>query len=104
MQNDDDWERIRGARGDRMVPGVSPVRVALLFGTAAIALALFATSYLAGEGRRFYADGGRPVDVDMMSTGSISPGGTYTVRKSVLQSSPKAVCIIRQDGSSFGEC
>jgi hypothetical protein len=104
MQNEEDWERIRSSRGDRALPGISPVRVALLFGTAAIALALFATSYLADSGRRFYADGGRPVEVDMMSTGSISPSRTYTIRKSVLQSSPDAECIIRSDGSTQGEC
>ncbi len=104
MQNEEDWERIRGNRGDRTVPGISPVRVALLFGTAAIALALFATSYLADDGKRFYAEGGRPGELDMMSTGSVSPARTYIVRKSVLQASPDAVCIIRPDGTSQGDC
>lgn len=101
---DEDWERIRGLRSDRARPRVSPLRVALLFGTAAIALALFATSYLAGEGRSLYADGAQPLGLDTMTTGSISPGRTYTIRKSVLQSSPDAVCIIQENGLRTGEC
>ena len=104
MQGDEDWERLRGSRADRSLPRISPVRVALLFGTAAIALALFATSYLADQGRTLYADGAHPLGLDTMATGSISAGRTYTVRKSVLQSSPDAVCIIEENGRRTGEC
>jgi len=47
--------------------------------------------------------------VDMMSTGSISPGNqrsgsTYIVRRSVLQADPNAVCVIRQNGTRSGAC
>lgn len=101
---DEDWERIRGLRSDRARPRVSPVRVALLFGTAAIALALFATSYLADQGRALYADTAQPLGLDSMTTGSIAPGKTYTIRKSVLQSSADAVCIIEENGRRTGEC
>ena len=31
-------------------------------------------------------------------------GQTYTVRKSVLQPNPNAVCIIEADGSRHGDC
>lgn len=104
MQNDDDWERMRGVRGDRVVPRISPVRVALLFGTAAIALALFATSYLADQNRVLYADTAQPLGLDMTTTGSIPQARTYTIRKSVLQSSPDAVCIIQPNGARSGDC
>lgn len=104
MHNDEDWERIRGSRGDRSLPRISPVRVALLFGTAAIAFALFATSYLADRDRALYADAAQPLGLDRMTTGSISSGKTYTIRRSVLQSSPDAVCIIEENGRRTGEC
>jgi hypothetical protein len=39
-----------------------------------------------------------------MTTGSIARGGTYTVRRSVLQSAPSAACIIRADGTRSGDC
>ena len=42
--------------------------------------------------------------VDPMSTGSIGRGEAYTIRRSVLQSSPDAVCVIRSDGARSGDC
>ncbi len=39
----------------------------------------------------------------MTVTGSIG-ANTYTVRRSVLQRSPDAVCIIRTDGGRSGDC
>ena len=102
--HDEDWERLRGGRSDRSPPRISPVRVALLFGTAAIAFALFATSYLANDGRVLYAETARSLGLDDMTTGSISSGTTYTIRRSVLQSSPEAVCIIEDNGRRVGDC
>jgi hypothetical protein len=75
------------------------LRIALLFGSAAVALALIAVPLLEGRVSDRPAGG-----VDLMSTGSIGTGETYTIRRSVLQSSPDAVCVIRSDGTRSGDC
>ena len=72
------------------------LRIALLFGSAAVALALIAVPLLEGRGSDRLAG--------LMSTGSIGTGETYTIRRSVLQSSPDAVCVIRSDGTRSGDC
>lgn len=101
-----EWERLRGARPERELPAISPIRVALLFGSAAVAFALIATAYLGDDNSRDeYAGAVEPAGLDYMSTGSIQPTTKkYTVRKSVLQSSPDAVCVINSDGTHSGEC
>ncbi|MGH6763909.1 MAG: hypothetical protein ACRECW_20245 [Phyllobacterium sp.] len=81
--------------------GAGILRVALLFGSAAVALALIAAP-LADRGAKAVIAG--TGGVDTMTTGSINEPGRYTVRKSVLQGSPNAVCIIRQDGAKSGDC
>jgi hypothetical protein len=75
------------------------VRIALLFGSAAVALALIAVPLLEGRNSDRLAG-----DIDSMSTGSIGRGEAYTIRRSVLQSSPDAVCVIRSDGARSGDC
>lgn len=106
MNDDSDWNygRSRTAKkaGRGVGLGAGMLRVTLLFGTAAVALALFATPYLAGEGRQQLSDA-RYGGLDFMSTGSVA-SRTYTERRSVLQKSPGAVCIIRADGARSGDC
>ncbi len=75
------------------------LRITLLFAAAAVALALIAAPLL--ESRSGFL--ARNAGVDLMSTGSIS-GTSYTIRRSVLQSSPDAICIIRSDGARSGDC
>jgi hypothetical protein len=77
------------------------LRITLLFGAAAVALALIATPLLDSRNRSAFA---RNAGVDLMSTGSIGGTTNYTIRRSVLQSSPDAVCIIRSDGARSGDC
>jgi hypothetical protein len=74
------------------------LRITLLFGAAAVALALIAAPLL--ESR----DGSGGAGLDMTTTGSIGGTTSYTIRRSVLQSSPDAICIIRADGSRSGDC
>jgi len=79
------------------------LRVALLFGSAAVALTLILTPMLEDRTRRV----AYPAGIDMMATGSIgqrSNPGAYTIRRSVLQPSPNAVCILRDNGMSTGDC
>ncbi len=79
------------------------VRLTLLFGTVAVALSLFAASWLAGRTPEQWSRA-EPAGLDFMTTGSVARGGTYTVRRSVLQSAPSAVCIIRADGTRSEDC
>lgn len=100
MSLDKDWDSIRPDRSFRAGMGV--LRITLLFGSAAIAVALMAIPYLDGKQDQFIA--GNPAGLDTMATGSIRSDSTYTVRRSVLQPSPGSVCIIRGNGSRSGEC
>ncbi|KFB08971.1 hypothetical protein [Nitratireductor basaltis] len=77
------------------------LRAALLFGSAGVALALILTP-IAERKSRSYAFAG----VDLMSTGTVAKQrqGTYTIRRSVLQTHPDELCIIRANGSRSGVC
>ncbi|TPM37933.1 hypothetical protein [Mesorhizobium sp. B2-3-4] len=103
MSLDRDWDSIRPDRGFRAADaGMGVLRVALLFGSAAVALALIATPFLDSQTRSQTARDDFP-GLDMTATGSITHRSTYTVRRSVLQD-PGGVCIIRSDGQSSGDC
>lgn len=103
MNFDSDWNLDRPDRSVRVAKaGMGLLRIALLFGSAAVALALFATPYLADQSRQQVV-GTRYGGLDLMSTGSIG-ANTYTVRRSILQTSPNAVCIIRENGARSGDC
>jgi|SRR3954451_21177736 hypothetical protein len=102
MSLDREWDSIRPDRSFRAA-GVGLLRVTLLFGSAAVALALIAVPVLDNQTRSSSRDalaGG----LDPMSTGSIGSRATYTLRRSVLQPSPSSVCIIRADGQRSGDC
>jgi hypothetical protein len=104
MSFEKDWESIRPERSFRAADaGMGLLRLTLLFGSAAVALALIAAPLLDSGSRQDYARDNGPFGLDMTSTGSIGRG-TYTVRRSVLQPSPDAVCIIRADGKRSGDC
>lgn len=105
MSLEKDWDSIRPDRSRAVYAGMGLLRVTLLFGSAAVALALVAAPLLDNSGGRqaVYARDGSPFGLDMTSTGSISRG-TYTVRRSVLQPSPGSVCIIGADGRRSGDC
>lgn len=88
------------------------LNIALLFGTAAIALSLIVTPMLASrndERRLMLAQ----QDFDQLTTGSINSGSTvksgqkgskhYTIRRSVLQETPGAVCVVQGYGAN-SEC
>jgi lipopolysaccharide export LptBFGC system permease protein LptF len=84
------------------------LRFALIFGAAAIALALFVVPFAQRQAQSIVARA--PAGLDTMSTGSIGPTGggggsaNYTIRRSVLQSTPQSVCIIRHNGARTGDC
>lgn len=82
--------------------GFGALRIALLFGSAAVALALVLMPALQGVTGDRYAGG--DYGIDTMTTGSVGYNGNYTIRRSVLQSSPNSVCIIRDNGTRIGDC
>jgi hypothetical protein len=82
------------------------LRVGLLFGSlAVVAVALIVSQILDGRMSRDRAESqAAAAGIDHMPTGSIGYTGTYTVRRSVLQSSPNSVCVIRDNGTRSGDC
>jgi hypothetical protein len=103
MSLEKDWDSIRPERVFRAgEAGMGVLRITLLFGSAAIALALLATPLLDRGAQRF-ARNTYPSGLDMTSTGSIGRT-TYTIRRSVLQPSPDSVCIIGNNGRHSGDC
>ena len=97
LHEDDDSEAAASLTASRLV------RSALLFGAVAVALALILTPAAERRVEALAATGGP--GIDRMSTGSIQPSATsYTIRRSVLQSTPNAVCIIRANGVRTGDC
>ena len=100
---DGDW-RDRSSAWDNYSGGLSPLRVALLFGVLAVAVALLAVPILQDGARNFSFAGDR-AGVDTMSTASVRNGrDRYVIRRSVLQPSPNAICIVRSNGTRSGAC
>ncbi|TIN19823.1 MAG: hypothetical protein E5Y31_23780 [Mesorhizobium sp.] len=104
MSLDRDWDSIRPERSFRAADaGMGILRITLLFGSAAVALALIAIPFLDSQTRSLSVRddlGG----LDMTATGSLSHRETYTLRRSVLQPQPSSVCVIRSNGRSSGDC
>ncbi|EDQ33132.1 hypothetical protein HPDFL43_16691 [Hoeflea phototrophica DFL-43] len=107
MASGDFWVTVMDRSGAENQPKrIGAVRVALLFGTAAIALAAILTP-LAAERTSSARIAWSPKQFDNITTGSIPTGSNsrvYTVRKSILQDAPGALCIILSDGSTSGDC
>lgn len=98
-----EWQIAQPSRSYRAArAGVGLLRITLLFGSIAVALAMIAVPLLEGNDREHGA-AFHPAGVDIVTTGSVGQGG-YTVRRSVLQRSSDAVCIIRADGTRSGDC
>jgi hypothetical protein len=104
MSLDREWDSIRPDRSFRAAnAGMSILRITLLFGSAAVALALIAVPVLDKQTRSSSRDA-LTSGLDTMSTGSVGSRATYTLRRSVLQPSPSSVCVIRADGRRSGDC
>jgi hypothetical protein len=101
MELNDGWQIVRDERGWSMrEAGMGFLRATLLFGLGIAALAVIIVPVLDKRSTE-WADG---AGIDAIQVGSIDKGSTYTLRRSVLQPSPDAVCVIRQDGSRRGAC
>jgi hypothetical protein len=95
--NDEFWKTVRAQQRVTVRSGRTGVlNIALLFGTAAIALSLIVTPMLMKrDDTRHLANVQQ--EIDLMTTGSIKPDETgtkhYTIRRSVLQQTPGSVCV-----------
>lgn len=105
MDDDKVWfEPIESRRSIVFDWGNNMLRATLLFGVLAVALAMFATPYLDRSSQRLAADRGNP-GIDYLTTASTpQQRSTYTMRRSVLQASPSAVCVIHANGARTGDC
>lgn len=85
--------------------GMGVLRVSLLFGSIAVALALIIAPIAADKTRTIVARANAPFGIDQTVTGSVGTWGKrYTVHRSVLQSSRNAICIIQSNGARHGDC
>jgi len=101
MEQENGWDIVRGERGWSMrEAGMGLLRATLLFGLGIAALTVIIVPVLDKRSSE-WADG---AGLDAMQVGSIDKSSTYTIRRSVLQSSPNAVCIIGQNGVRKGAC
>lgn len=100
-----DWDGLRSGSSRMVIAGSGMLRVVLLFGSAAVALALILAPILDNQVNSLLARSDTGQGVDMMPTGTIGARRTsYTIRKSVLQSTPNSVCILRSNGTQSGDC
>ncbi len=104
--DDEFWKSVRNRQRATYRSGkTGALNIALLFGTAAIALSLILTPMLAER-----SDQKRLAhvqeDFDLLTTGSIPSGERgnkhYTIRRSVLQETPGSVCIVQGYGGNGG--
>ena len=101
MTPEDEWDAIRSRRAPLFgAAGMSMLRVVLLFGSAAVALALILAP-MADRYSKTEIVGAQ--GLDFAATGSVGQPGGYTIRRSVLQA-PGAVCIIDSAGRRSGDC
>jgi hypothetical protein len=103
MFDDSEWEKFRAERGPLLeIVQSGAIRIALLFGSAAVAIALLLAPVLDRQVRmaRLTTLPG----VDRMATGSIPDGKIYTLHRSVLQETPSSVCVIHFNGVRTGDC
>lgn len=106
MHNDRDWADLRPQNASAFSEaGFGMMRITLLFGSFAIAIALFLTPLLDRSQGASVAGGQFYAGVDRMATGTVRPGERqYTLRRSVLQTSPTSTCVIHSNGTRSGDC
>lgn len=109
--DDDFWKAVR----EKEQASVSSrktgaLNIALLFGTAVVALTLILTPMLADK-TKSSVFASVPPEYDSITTGSIPKGEAgakseagkrYTIRRSVLQETPGSVCVVQGYGGGVG--
>jgi hypothetical protein len=105
MARENEWDRLASERTASPLGAASMgvLRMSLLFGSAAVAIALLVAPIAENYARPQFSSASVE-GLDLTSTGSVPRGGSYTIRKSVLQAQPDSVCIIRANGRRSGDC
>jgi hypothetical protein len=102
-QENSDWEQASSAPAYNILDS-GAIRVALLFGSAAVAFTLILAPIIDRGAGNIIAKRGVAQGLDATATGSILKSRGYTVRRSILQGGPSAVCIISENGAQSGKC
>jgi hypothetical protein len=102
-QENDVWEQASHASARNLLNS-GAVRIALLFGSAAVAFTLILAPIINRGTESFTARRANPSALDGTATGSILKTRGYTVRRSILQGAPSSVCIIADNGSQSDKC
>jgi hypothetical protein len=104
MMDDDFWKAVREKEQTSFTSRkTGALNIALLFGTAAVALSLILTPMLSDKSKSSVL--ASAPDFDNITTGSIpklEKGRRYTIRRSVLQKEPGSVCIVQGYGADSG--
>ncbi|MBE7185936.1 MAG: hypothetical protein INR68_16185 [Methylobacterium mesophilicum] len=102
-----EWDYVKVSRRSPLAEaGFGVLRATLLFSSVAVALTLLIVPAVDKNPRLAMNMPGKP-QLDMMTTASVTrgdPAPTYTLRRSVLQPSPDAVCRIEANGARSGAC
>lgn len=105
MVEKDQYEGVtKVAEASFEAPRSGALNVAVIFGVAAVAFTLILAPFVDRKSAHL-AGTVAPAAYDDIVTGSISTNSgpkRYIVRRSVLQDTPGAVCIINSDGSTSG--
>lgn len=82
--------------------GFGTLRIALLFGSAAVALAIVLVPIMqrTASGRIAAAEATDPI----VTGGTSKERSRYSIRRSVLSDRPDEPCVIYADGSNTGTC
>lgn len=106
MRDDRDWAEIRPPNGSTVTEaGQGMLRITLLFGSFAVAIALFLAPLLDRSGPSDMTASMVYGGLDRTATGTVrNTVNQYTVRRSVLQSNPGSMCIIHSNGMQSGDC
>lgn len=102
--NEDFWKTVDTSRGFAAKnKRTGALNVALIFGTAVIALSLIVTPMLANRSQSSARYATKPDEIDDIITGSIKRNDaskTYTIRKSILSNQSGDNCVV--EGYSAG--
>lgn len=106
MRDNDFWTAVREKGGAREPIGsAGALRAALIFAAVVIVTALIAGPMLGSGSHRLIAERSHG-DYDTLTTGSVPSAAerTYTLRRSITQPMPDALCIIDENGNRHGDC
>ncbi|MFZ2099734.1 MAG: hypothetical protein WAU86_04135 [Oricola sp.] len=106
MRDDREWAEIRPQNTSTVTEaGQGMLRITLLFGSLAVAIALFLAPMLDGSGGSDLSASAYYGGIDRTATGTVRRSvREYTVRRSVLQNNPGSMCIIHSNGIKSGDC